>query len=150
MSSSAARAQSLGEELAIASPAATCPTLLDALRGPWGWTQFGIVWGTAAFGVSVMLVDRLRRPLWSTDLYVSMAWFAVIAAAPPLERLPGPSLAWLVADGLSHTLAAVISLLDSRIRYAHVVLAPVLDGPQRLSHAGGGRAQRRMLRASPG
>ncbi|MDL2337812.1 MAG: hemolysin III family protein, partial [Pseudomonadota bacterium] len=76
------------------------PYLLGVLRGTWGWTLFGIVWSAAAFGVSAKLFNRLRHPLWSTGLYVGMGWVAVIAAAPLLERLPGQSLAWLVAGGL--------------------------------------------------
>jgi hemolysin III len=97
------------------------PYLLGVLRGAWGWTLFGIVWGTAAFGVSAKLFNRLRHPLWSTGLYLAMGWVAVIAAAPLLERLPLQNLAWLVAGGLSYTLGAVVFLLDSKIRYAHFV-----------------------------
>jgi hemolysin III len=97
------------------------PYLLGVLRGAWGWTLFGIVWGTAAFGVSAKLFNRLRHPLWSTGLYLAMGWVAVIAAAPLLERLPVQNLAWLVAGGLSYTLGAVVFLLDSKIRYAHFV-----------------------------
>jgi len=97
------------------------PYLLGVLRGAWGWTLFGIVWGTAAFGVSAKLFDRLRHPLWSTGLYVAMGWVAVVAVAPLLERLPGQSLAWLVAGGLSYTLGAGVFLLDSKIKYAHFV-----------------------------
>ena len=97
------------------------PYLLGVLRGVWGWTLFGIVWSVAAFGVSAKLFDRLRHPLWSTGLYVAMGWVAVIAAGPLLERLPGRSLAWLVAGGLSYTLGAALYLLDSKIRYAHFV-----------------------------
>lgn len=97
------------------------PYLLGVLRGAWGWTLFGIVWGVAAFGVLVKLFDRLRHPLWSTGLYVAMGWIVVIASAPLLERLPMQSLAWLLAGGLSYTLGAGMFLLDSKIKYAHSV-----------------------------
>ena len=97
------------------------PYLLGVLRGAWGWTLFGIVWGAATFGVAAKLFNRLRHPLWSTGLYVAMGWVAVLAAAPLIERLPGAGLAWLVAGGLSYTLGAVVFLLDSRLRYAHFV-----------------------------
>ncbi len=97
------------------------PYLLGVLRGPWGWTLFGIVWGAAALGVAAKLFNRLRHPLWSTGLYVAMGWVALIAAVPLVERLPGAGLAWLVAGGLAYTLGAVVFLFDSKIRYAHFV-----------------------------
>ena len=97
------------------------PYLLGVLRGPWGWTLFGIVWGVAAFGVLAKLFNRLRNPLWSTGLYVAMGWVALIAVVPMFERLPGAGLAWLVAGGLAYTLGALVFLLDTRFRYGHFV-----------------------------
>ena len=97
------------------------PFLLGALHGTWGWSLFGVVWSAAAFGMAAKLFNRLRHPLWSTGLYVAMGWVAVVAAVPLIERLPTPSLAWLVAGGLSYTLGALVFLLDSRLRYAHFV-----------------------------
>jgi len=97
------------------------PFLLGVLRGAWGWSLFGVVWGAAALGVVAKLLDRLQHPLWSTALYVAMGWVALVAAAPLVERMSGPGLAWLVAGGLSYTAGAVVFLLDSKLRYAHFV-----------------------------
>jgi hemolysin III len=97
------------------------PFLLGALRGAWGWSLFGVVWGAAALGVTAKLLDRLKHPLWSTALYVGMGWVALIAAAPLVHRMSPAGLAWLVAGGLSYTAGAVVFLLDSRLRYAHFV-----------------------------
>ncbi len=97
------------------------PYLLGVLRGPWGWSLFGVIWATAAFGVAAKLFNRLRRPLWSTGLYLAMGWVAVVAAVPLAERLAGAELAWLVAGGLAYTLGAVVFHFDSRLRYGHFV-----------------------------
>lgn len=97
------------------------PYLLGVLRGPWGWSLFGVVWGAAALGVTAKLFNRLRHPLWSTGLYVAMGWVALVAAVPLFERLPGAALAWLVAGGLAYTLGALVFLFDSKVRYAHFV-----------------------------
>jgi len=97
------------------------PYLLGVLRGPWGWTLFGIVWGMAALGVTAKLFNRLRRPLWSTGLYLGMGWVALVAAVPLFERLPTTELIWLVAGGLAYTLGAVVFHFDSRLRYGHFV-----------------------------
>jgi hemolysin III len=97
------------------------PFLLGVLRGPWGWSLFGVVWAAAAVGVAAKLLNRLRHPLWSTGLYVAMGWVAVVATAPMLERMAPAGLAWLVAGGLCYTLGAVVFLFDGRLRYAHFV-----------------------------
>src|SRR5690606_19644679 len=39
------------------------PFTLGVLRGGWGWALFGVVWATAAFGVTVKLLNRLKHPL---------------------------------------------------------------------------------------
>ena len=97
------------------------PWLLGALRGPWGWSLFGVVWSAAALGVAAKLFNRLRHPYWSTGLYVAMGWVALVAIVPLVERVPGAGIAWLVAGGAAYTLGAVVFLFDNRIRYAHFV-----------------------------
>ena len=91
------------------------------LNGAWGWGMFGVVWGAAAFGVTVKLLNRLRHPWISTGLYLAMGWVAVLGAPVLIERLPAAGLAWIVAGGLSYTIGAAVFLLDNRIRYAHAV-----------------------------
>ncbi len=97
------------------------PFTLGVLKGPWGWSLFGIVWAAAALGVTVKLLNRLRHPWLSTGLYVAMGWVAVVAIVPMLERMPVAGLAWLVAGGLCYTLGAAVFMLDNRVRYAHAV-----------------------------
>jgi len=97
------------------------PFLLGVLRGPWGWSLFGVVWGAAALGVAAKMFNRLRHPLWSTGLYVAMGWVALVAVVPMVERLSTAGLAWLVAGGLAYTLGAVVFHFDSKLRYAHFV-----------------------------
>jgi hemolysin III len=97
------------------------PFLLGVLRGAWGWSLFGVVWGAAALGVVAKLFNRLKHPLWSTGLYVAMGWVALIAAAPLVERMAPAGLGWLVAGGVSYTAGAVVYLFDARRPYVHFV-----------------------------
>jgi hemolysin III len=97
------------------------PFLFGALRGAWGWSLFGVLWGAAALGVAAKLFNRLRHPLWSTGLYVAMGWVALVAVVPLMERLSGAGLLWLLAGGLSYTAGAVVFLFDGRVRYGHFV-----------------------------
>ena len=97
------------------------PFTLGVLQGAWGWSLFGVVWGAAAFGVTVKLLNRLRHPWVSTGLYVAMGWVALVALPPMLERVPTEGLAWIVAGGVAYTLGALVFLLDNKVRYAHFV-----------------------------
>jgi hemolysin III len=95
------------------------PFVFGVLRGAWGWSLFGVVWGLAALGVTAKLLNRLSHPLLSTGLYIAMGWVAVIAAGPLLGRMAPAGIAWLVAGGLAYTAGAVVFMFDSRVRYAH-------------------------------
>jgi hemolysin III len=97
------------------------PFLLGVLQGAWGWSLFGVVWAAAALGVVSKLLDRLTHPLWSTGLYVAMGWVVLVAAVPLFDRMSAAGLGWLVAGGVSYTVGAAIYLLDSKVRYAHLV-----------------------------
>ena len=97
------------------------PFTLGVLAGAWGWALFGIVWGAAAFGVIVKLLNRLRHPWLSTGLYVAMGWVALLAAPMLIDRIPVMGLVWIVAGGVSYTLGALVFIFDSRLRYAHFV-----------------------------
>jgi hemolysin III len=97
------------------------PYLLGVLRGPWGWSLFGVVWTAAALGIVAKLLDRLTHPMWSTGLYVAMGWVGLVAASPLVERMPPEGLIWLVAGGASYTAGAVVFLFDSRLRYGHFI-----------------------------
>jgi hemolysin III len=97
------------------------PFLLGVLRGAWGWSLFGVVWGAALLGITAKLFNRLRHPLWSTGLYVAMGWVAMVAVQPLMQRMPGAGMGWLVAGGVAYTAGAVVFLFDHRMRYAHFV-----------------------------
>ena len=97
------------------------PFTLGVLRGGWGWTLFGVVWGCAAIGVAVKLLNRLGHPFVSTGLYLAMGWVVVVAIGPLASRIPAAGLAWLVAGGVAYTLGAIVFLFDERLRYAHFV-----------------------------
>ncbi len=97
------------------------PFTLGVLRGPWGWTLFGLVWTMALAGVAVKAVAGIRYPRVSTALYVAMGWIALIAIKPMLELIPGWGLFWLVAGGLFYTLGVGFFATDSRLRYGHFV-----------------------------
>lgn len=97
------------------------PFTLGVLRGPWGWTLFGLVWAMALAGVAVKAMAGIRYPRVSTALYLAMGWIAVIAIKPMFELIPAWGLFWLVAGGLCYTLGVGFFATDSRLRYGHFV-----------------------------
>ena len=97
------------------------PFTLGVLRGPWGWTLFGLVWSMALAGILAKSFACIRWPQLSTVLYLAMGWIALIAIKPMWQLMPGWGLFWLVAGGLDYTLGVVFFVLDDRLRYAHFV-----------------------------
>lgn len=96
------------------------PFTLGILRGPWGWTLFGMVWGLAAGGVLLKTVGRMWKGRWSTILYVGMGWLVVIALKPLWELMSAWGLFWLLGGGVLYTLGVAFFVMD-RIRFAHFV-----------------------------
>lgn len=80
------------------------PFALVTLRGPWGWSLFGVIWGLAAAGIVMKCccIDRFHTA--SVVLYLLMGWLCVVACKQLLAELSLLSLALLVCGGLSYTL----------------------------------------------
>ena len=96
------------------------PFALVSLRGPWGWSLFGISWGLAVLGVTAKAVLGPRWPIVSTTVYILMGWLAVVAVGPMFRHVPGGGIAWLLAGGLLYT-GGVVFYAWERLRYAHAV-----------------------------
>ena len=96
------------------------PFLLVNLRGPWGWSLFGVVWGIALIGI-VFQVSLLRRwPIASVGLYVGMGFLVVVAIKPLLVALMPAGLFLLLAGGLAYILG--LSFYGwRRLPYHHAV-----------------------------
>jgi hemolysin III len=96
------------------------PFTLGVLRGGWGWTLFGAVWGLAVLGVTMKAVAGIRWPRLSTTLYIGMGWLAVIAIRPLWVRVPLAGWLWLIAGGAAYT-AGIAFYAADRMRYGHFV-----------------------------
>ena len=96
------------------------PFTLVGLRGAWGWSIFGVIWGLAAAGVVFKLFWTGRFPKVSTALYIAMGWLIVIAAAPTIRALSPLTLAWLFAGGVAYT-SGTFFYHNRRIPYAHAI-----------------------------
>ena len=95
------------------------PFTLGVLRGPWGWTLFGVIWGLAAIGIFLKSIRGIRYPRLSTAVYLAMGWLVLVAAKPLWASVPAWGLFWLFAGGVSYT--AGVAFYAARRRYAHFV-----------------------------
>ena len=97
------------------------PFTLGVLRGAWGWTLFGVVWGLALMGVLLKTFNKISHPVLSNGLYLLMGWIVIIAIEPLLSRMPITGILWLLAGGLFYTVGIIFYIADSRIKYGHLI-----------------------------
>ena len=87
------------------------PVCLIALRGPWGWSLFGVIWALAVAGLFMSLAwINCPRALTST-IYIAMGWLAVVALYPLWQVLGPRGVAWLLAGGILYTVGGVLYAL---------------------------------------
>ena len=102
------------------------PFLLVNLRGPWGWSLFGVLWSVALAGCifKLFFIDHGAHLKWwdkvSTGLYVAMGWTIVIALKPTLELVPVPALFLMALGGLAYTGGTVFYMWE-RLPYNHAI-----------------------------
>jgi hemolysin III len=97
------------------------PFCLVTLRGPWGWSLLGIVWGLAVLGSVQELRPKNEARVLSVAIYLLMGWVALAALFPLLKALGPSGFAWLAAGGLFYTVGIVFYALDTRLTHAHGV-----------------------------
>jgi len=96
------------------------PFTLGVLRGTWGWTLFGLVWGLALAGVVLTAAGGARYPKLRVGLYLAMGWLILVAVKPLWLRMPSWGLFWLFAGGIAYT-AGVAFYAAKRVCYSHFV-----------------------------
>ena len=97
------------------------PLTFGVLRGAFGWTLFGIVWGLAAAGAALKAFGKASHPILSAGLYLLMGWLIVIAVKPLFDKMPTAGLIWMIAGGLSYTAGVAFFVTDSRLKYGHLI-----------------------------
>jgi len=96
------------------------PFLLVSLRGPWGWSLFGVVWGLAVVGIALKFWFAGRFKVVSTIIYLAMGWLVVVAVKPLWIAVGVGGFSLLIAGGLCYTLGAGFYLWK-RLPYHHAI-----------------------------
>ena len=95
------------------------PFTLVTLRGAWGWSLFGVIWGLAALGIVQEAWLGKGARILSLVIYVLMGWLGVIAVKPLIAALTPAGFAWLAAGGLFYTVGIIFYALDETLRHGH-------------------------------
>jgi hemolysin III len=95
------------------------PFTLVTLRGPWGWTLFGVIWTLALAGILKDVFFHGRFKIASVVLYLVMGWLVVAAFAPLQRALPPQGIFWLAAGGVAYTAGIAFFALSKRVAHTH-------------------------------
>ena len=96
------------------------PFMLVSLRGAWGWTLFGIIWGLALSGIVFKTVFIHRFAKISVAVYILMGWLCVIAMKQMLVSIPFGGLVWLAVGGVLYTVGVIFYAWPS-LKYHHAI-----------------------------
>lgn len=96
------------------------PFTLGPLRGPVGWTIFGIVWALAIGGVIKEVFASKRGGLFSSLIYLGMGWICVFAVVPLYFNMTGAGFTLLFVGGVVYS-AGVFFYLYRRMKFHHAV-----------------------------
>ena len=96
------------------------PFLLVNLRGPLGWTVFGILWAIVIFGAVMKIRSPKQQPRWMVALYVAMGWTLLFILPAMIANISVRGLWFILAGGLSYTIG-VIFYLWRRMKFSHAV-----------------------------
>ena len=95
------------------------PFALVSLRGPWGWSLLGVVWGLAVVGILQEIWFAKGARVLSLVIYVLMGWLALVAISPLWHALTPLGFAWLATGGAFYTVGIVFYATDHKVRHGH-------------------------------
>jgi len=95
------------------------PFCLISLRGAWGWSLLGVVWGLAVVGMLQEIKPRSGARVLSVAIYALMGWIVLVAAGPLWQALGTAGFVYLAAGGVLYTVGIVFFALDGRVRHFH-------------------------------
>lgn len=96
------------------------PFLLVNMRGPLGWSLFGIIWFLAIAGILFKLMSGHRYKPLQVIIYLLMGWLILVASKQLAAALSDLGFWLVVAGGMTYTLG-VIFYLVKQIPFNHAI-----------------------------
>ncbi|MFY9151523.1 MAG: hemolysin III family protein [Prolixibacteraceae bacterium] len=94
------------------------PILLTSIRGVWGWSLFGVIWGLAIVGAVIRAIYLHRFRKLMVAVYLLMGWMFVLAGKQIYLHLPSISLSFLLWGGIAYSVG-VIFYMWRKLPYSH-------------------------------
>lgn len=96
------------------------PFAMASLRGPLGWSIFGIIWGCALLGITFKIFFTGRFKAVSLTSYLVMGWACIFVLKQLYMELGGLGFIFFGVGGLCYTLGAVFYAWKS-LPWSHAV-----------------------------
>lgn len=94
------------------------PILLTSIRGVWGWSLFGVIWGLAIVGAVIRAIYLHRYRKLMVAVYLLMGWMFILAGKQIYLHLPTTSLTFLLLGGIAYSVG-VIFYMWRKLPYSH-------------------------------
>ena len=104
------------------------PIALLGLKGVWGWSMFGVIWGMALIGFIFKFSPLRNNEKISLSLYALMGWASIIAIKPMIENLSTGALSLIILGGLCYTFGIYFYAKDRKPFYHPIWHLFVLGG----------------------
>jgi hemolysin III len=97
------------------------PFLLVSLRGPWGWTIFGIIWALAITGIVFNAIDVDKYQAVSAIVNILMGWMIAMRFHALTQVIGRTGLIFLIVGGVVYTVGAILYAFGHKVRYVHSI-----------------------------
>nr|WP_319573396.1 hemolysin III family protein [uncultured Draconibacterium sp.] len=94
------------------------PFVLTTIRGAFGWTLFGVIWGLAIAGMVIRSIYLTRFRKLMIGIYLAMGWMFLLAIGPMVRNLPTSSIAFLFIGAACYSIG-VIFYSWRGLKYGH-------------------------------
>lgn len=96
------------------------PVTIGVMRGGWGWTLFGLIWGLTLIVINLQIFAMHKLKWMSTLMYVLMGMLIIIAIKPLLEKAPPGLIMWMLIGGACY-LFGVIFYIWKKLPWHHPI-----------------------------
>lgn len=83
------------------------PITIGVMRGGWGWTLFGLIWGLTLLVINLQIFAMHKLKWMSTVLYIIMGCLIVIAVRPLMAKAPAGLMTWMLIGGACYLLGVI-------------------------------------------
>jgi len=96
------------------------PVTIGVMRGGWGWTLFGLIWGLTLIVINLQIFAMHKLKWAGTVIYALMGCLIIIAIKPLMNKAPASFLTWMLIGGASYLLG-IIFYAWKKLPYHHPI-----------------------------